>query len=134
MLKNASGTEQDILDVLNLSEDEQRYIEVNRYGVSLRLPLKVSISFAISIEKHFSQNDKRLRLDSDAQERLHELITEFWEGEAGKGGFELQSGLNDLSELNMFKAVTTEDEIRAAVEWLVGFKKRFGIKENIISK
>jgi len=128
MPKNASGTERDaIFDALNLSEDERRYIEVSRYGVSLRFHLKMTVSFAISTEKNFSLNDKRLRLDSEAQGRLHELLTEFWEREAERGGFELQSGLNDLSELNMFKEATTEDEVRAAVMWLVGFKRRFGV-------
>jgi len=87
----------------------------------------MTVSFAISTEKNFSLNDKRLRLDSEAQGRLHELLTEFWEREAERGGFELQSGLNDLSELNMFKEATTEDEVRAAVMWLVGFKRRFGV-------
>lgn len=56
-----------------------------------------------------------------------EMRTEFWEGEAGRGGFEVQSGLNDLSELNMFKEATTEDEVRAAVQWLMGFQRRFGV-------
>lgn len=128
MPKDISGTEQqDIFSALNLSEDERRHIQVNQFGVSLRFPLKISVSFAISIEKHFSLNDKRLRLDSKAQERLNELMTEFWEAEAERGGFELQSGLNDLSELNMFKEAITEDEVRAAVQWLMGFKGRFGI-------
>lgn len=128
MSNDASGTEQDsIFDALNLSEDERVYVEVSRYGVSLKFPLKMSIGFAVSTEKHFSLNDKRLRLDSEAQERLYEMMTEFWEGEAERGGFELQSGLNELSELSMFKEATTEDEIQAAVQWLVGFKKRFGM-------
>lgn len=87
----------------------------------------MSIAFAISTEKQFSLNDKRLCLDSKAQECLNELMTEFWEDEAEGGGFELQSGLNDLSELNMFKAATSADEVRAAVVWLVGFKRRFGM-------
>lgn len=123
-----SGIEQEsIFDALNLSENERRHIEVSRYGVSLRFPLKISVSFAISTEKQFSLNDKRLCLDSKAQERLNELMTEFWEDEAERGGFELQSGLNDLSELSMFKEATTEGEIRAAALWLVGFKRRFGM-------
>ena len=127
MSNETSGTEQEyIFESLNLSEDERRYIEVSRYGVSLKFPLKMAIGFAVSTEKHFSLNDKRLSLDSEAQGRLHELLTEFWEREAERGGFELQSGLNDLSELNMFKEATTEDEVRAAVMWLVGVKRRVG--------
>lgn len=128
MPKNASGTEQDaILDALNLSEDDWQYIEVSKFGVSLKLPLKILLGFSVSTEKQFSLTDKRLRLDLEAQERLHEMMTEFWEDEAGKGGFELQASLNDLSELSMFKETNTEAEVRRAVMWLVGFKRRFGV-------
>src|SRR3972149_3009681 len=100
MPKNASGTERDaIFDALNLSEDERRYIEVSRYGVSLRFHLKMTVSFAISTEKNFSLNDKRLRLDSEAQARLDAWLTDFWVRVADRAGRDLRSGLNDLSEL-----------------------------------
>jgi hypothetical protein len=112
---------------LALSEDERRYIEINRHGVSLRFPMKTSIEFVLGTENLCSADDRRMCPGSDAASRLYEMMTEFWDEEAEKGGFTLKARLDDLSEAEFFKEATTEEEVKSAVLSLVKFKRRFGI-------
>jgi hypothetical protein len=122
-----SMTEEISLDNLDLSEDEQKHIEIRENGVSLRLPLKRSTGLDIDGESRYSLSEKRMCLESIAQARFVLMMTRLWDEEVDKGGTALKARLNGFSEAEFFKEATTEEEVRNAVLSLVRLKRSFNI-------
>lgn len=107
-------------NALNLSDEEAKYIEIDRKGVCLRFPLMHSLKLAIGHENSTSP-------EPDANARFQKMMTEFWDEEAGKEGVSLKARLNNLSEAEFFKEAITDEEIKNTVLSLVKLKRRFGI-------
>lgn len=116
-------TEEISLDNMDLSEDEQKHIEIRENGVSLRLPLKRLAGADIAGERGYPPCEKRMCLESIAQTRFVLLMTRLWDEEVGKGAVALKARLNGLSEAEFFKEAVTEEEVRSAVLSLVKLKR-----------
>ncbi|MEK6680387.1 MAG: hypothetical protein AABY79_00280 [Nitrospirota bacterium] len=116
----------EIFQSLNLSNDESKYIIVEKDTVYFVIPIKIEIKISIG--------NKRLQFDNEAEAGLFENICNFFNAELYKGGFTLNR-INSHGKLyqnvligkaEFFKDTNTDNEAKEAVKWLVDFKKRVG--------
>lgn len=119
--------EKNIINTLNISEDERKYIEICKNGVSLRLSLKHSIRLDADIKNCYLSSEIKRDFESDPQTRFAKIMTEFWDEEAGREGVTLKARLNDFSEAEFFKETRTEEEVRSAVLSMIKLKRRLGL-------
>jgi len=113
--------EERIFSDLGLSPEETRYISVTDDSVSITFPVKVDFSIQVG--------DRGVYIDPGCESEMAELIDDFWRVQFLSGGFEPMVCMTDLSpgELTFEKSISSEEEAKEAVRWLVGFKNGFGM-------
>lgn len=126
-IEEKDSFEERILKSLDLSESDKKYISVTEDMVYFIFPLRIDLDLSVG--------GKELRLDKKALKGVYENIIEsFEQPEMSNNGFENNTHLNIgddapilgfRGELEFCRAISSEEEAREAVRYLVGLKQRF---------
>lgn len=108
-----------IFKELDLLEDTTKYIYFDNSGISIKLPLTISITFSVE--------NRMISPNVPHKKRILDYLRMAFEHDLYNYGFECITEFTEDGVVEFYKSISNEDELKAAIKSLIRFKKYIGI-------